>query len=295
MRVIEAFNGAVRALAVSPDGRFLAAAAENALAVWAWGDPRPLWSARSASSLAQLDFAPAGWLAVCGEGAMWVMAAHDGQQHLATERCAGGVAFAPDGKHLVASEEAPWGGDARLLRWTSPAWKPVTGFEEWPPFSRLAFSPDGQYLAGANRTRFELRIAVTGGLNGWGQPPPPKWGQPVRPRRHLFLSFTRDSQTLVAGWDDEFHVLETVNGTPRRKVRSPDAPFRDAAFTGTGRHLGTVDDTGAVRFWDAEAWQVVRAYDWHAGPLTRVAFTPDGAAGVCGTAAGQLVVFDLDD
>ena len=55
----------------------------------------------------------------------------------------------------------------------------------------------------------------------------------------------------------------------------------------------TIDGTGALTLWDAEYWQVVRTYDWRVGPLTRVAFTADGLTGVCGTEAGQLVVFDI--
>src|SRR5581483_2056985 len=171
-------------------------------------------------------FAPDGSrLAVCGDGTLRLFAARTGEEVRSAGRCAGGVAYAPDGRHLVASESAPWGGDhGRLCRWAVPEWREVAGFDDWPPFTRLAFSPDGQYLAGITPTRFELRIAVTGGLNGWGEPPPRKWGEAVRPRPHAFLGFSRDSDTLVAGWDDEFHVLDTVNGAARRRVRLPDAP-----------------------------------------------------------------------
>jgi hypothetical protein len=40
---------------------------------------------------------------------------------------------------------------------------------------------------------------------------------------------------------------------------------------------------------------VVREYDWGCGPLTCLAFTADGLAGVCGTADGRLVQFDVDE
>jgi WD40 repeat protein len=301
MRVFNAFSGAVHALAVSPDGRFLAAvSAVGEIAVWDWATGVERDRVRRQYPAIQLAFAPdSAWWATVVDGPVEIIGL---DRHLLVRlppssyrAFAGGIAFTPDGKHLVASETATWDSEPGLVRWTVPGWKPATGFDEWPPFARLAFSPDGQYLAGINPTRFELRIAVTGGLNGWGQPPPPEWGQRIKARSHLFLSFAHDSQTLVAGWDDEFHVLETVNGTPRRKVRAQDAPFRDAAFTGSGRHLGTVDGTGTLKLWDAEGWQVVRAYDWQVGPLTRVAFTADGLAGICGTGAGQLVVFDLDE
>jgi hypothetical protein len=109
-----------------------------------------------------------------------------------------------------------------------------------------------------------------------------------------FVSFSPDSQALVCGWDAELHVVETFGGRGLRRVNAPGVPFHDAAWTGTGRHVGTVDGTSVLRLWDAGTWAVDRAYDWNAGALVCVAFAADGLAGVCGTDRGQLVLFDLD-
>jgi hypothetical protein len=35
--------------------------------------------------------------------------------------------------------------------------------------------------------------------------------------------------------------------------------------------------------------------DWRCGPLTALAFTPDGTAAAVGTDDGRVVLFDLDD
>ena len=109
-----------------------------------------------------------------------------------------------------------------------------------------------------------------------------------------FVGFTRDSGTCAFGWDGEVRVLDIATGTSK-EVRRVDAPFRDAAFTGSGRHLATVEGTGRLKLWDVKAWQVAREYDWECGPLTCLAFTADGTAGVCGTADGRLVQFDVDE
>lgn len=301
MRVVDAFRRSVRALTVSPDGRFLAAADDaGEVAVWDWASGGEHHRVRRPYEVAQLAFSPnSAWWAVGGAGTIDVYS--PGQQlpmRLAAApdyALLGAVAFSPDGKRFVASEATAWHRNSRLARWGVPDWKRADGAYDSDLFLRLAFSPDGQYVAGASTYRFELRIAVTGGLNGWGQPPPEKWGRPIRPRDRFFVTFSRDSQTLAAGWQDEFHVLDTRNGNPRRKVLTADAPVQDAAFTGSGRHLGTVHGSGELRLWDAETWQVGRTYDWRSGPLTRVAFTADGLAGVCGTASGRLVLFDLDE
>jgi len=299
MRVIDGFERAVRAVAVSADGRFLAAASSHVLAVWDWaGGER--WRAACGSG-PQLAFSPDGeWLATCAGNDLQVWPT-DGRPPARPavapgSPLGGGVAFAPDGKHLVAGRNGPttWPlvavpGVGRLERWAVPSWQPAPGIDYWEAFPRLEFSRNGDFLAGIHPFGCQLRFARVGGRQG-----------EVRRRgraggTHPFLSFAPDSRTLLCGWDDELHVVDTGNGREaRREIRSPDAPFRDAAFTGSGRHAGTVDGAGVLRLWDAEAWEVERAFDWGAGPLTCLAFTADGLAGVCGTAAGQLVLFDLE-
>ena len=175
---------------------------------------------------------------------------------------------------------------AQLDRWELPAWRPATGFDFWSPFQRLSFSPNGEFLAGIDTDTFELRIAVTGGLNGRHR---------VRYVGDGFFAFVRDSQSVVFGWETELHVMETRAGAIVRKIVSPADAFVDAAFVGSGQLLATVDGTSAIRLWSTETWEVVREYDWNAGGLTSVIATTDGLAGVCGTDAGHVLVFDVDE
>ncbi|MBN9119664.1 MAG: WD40 repeat domain-containing protein, partial [Planctomycetes bacterium] len=180
-----------------------------------------------------------------------------------------------------------------------PGLRPERGFPYWSPFRRLAFSPNGVYLAGiwpgilrrrAEPARFELRYAASGGPDCSWPPTGDRAFESVG-----FVSFSHDSSTCVFGWEGEFHVLDTSTGTRSGDVRRVEARFRDAAFTGSGHLFATVEETGRLKLWDPKAWQVVREYDWGVGPLTSLAFTADGSAGVCGTAAGQLVQFDVDE
>ena len=110
-----------------------------------------------------------------------------------------------------------------------------------------------------------------------------------------FLAFARDSQRVVFGWETELRVMETRAGAVIKRVTSPGEAFADAVFVGSGQLLATVDGSSTMRLWSAETWEVVREYDWNAGGLTCVTATVDGLAGVCGTDAGRIVVFDVDD
>ena len=304
-RVIDAFDEPVRTVAVSPDGRFLAAAGGNHLAVWNWVTGTEAFWVSGISigedGVGQLAFTTDGsWLAVAARYSVIRFAPASGDQvGIPSGRCAGGIAVSPDGKTLVATRAGDQH-NVTLERWELPAWRAASGFDFWSPFERLAFSPNGEYIAGINRAAFELRFANSGGLNG-RQEPAGDWqrGRGWRVQRErpdsAFFSFVRHGEVVVFGWDAEFRVMETQTGHVQRRVVSPDAAFLDAVSLGSGRQLATVDGTPILRVWSADTWEVMRGYDWNAGGLTCVTATADGLAGVCGTDTGKVVVFDVDE
>jgi WD40 repeat protein len=301
MRIIEACDGAIRTVAVSPDGRLVAASpVRGPCALYDWLSGAVALPLSLASACDQFAFPPDGrWMAHVQGGELWFDNCSDplAPPHLKGP-FAGGVAVAPGGKVLVAARAGRPNG-ATLGRWSLPGFQPLSGFDFWSPFRKLAFSPDGQFLAGIGPgsregfrpepAEFELRFAASGGLDYRHRGAAPGAGGPTG-----FVGFTRDSSLCAFGWGGEFHVLDTSTGTGRYSRRVV-ASFRDAAFTASGRHLATVGEDGRLTLWDAGSWEPVREYDWGCGPLTCLAFTADGSAGVCGTADGRLVQFDVDE
>lgn len=289
MRVIDAKLGEVRAVAVSPDGRFVAAAGADGFGAFAWATGAPVPLVRSREWSEQLAFGPAGgWVAR--------VARHGLRLEEVTRPVllppsangpySGGVAVTPDGKALVATSVRAF--KSRLDRWALPALKPLSGFDVGSPFRRLAFSPDGEFLGGVWGEGFELRFAATGGLDHRRAAP-----------RYLgfpgpgFVTFDRDSTTCAFGWENELHTLDISSGTSKPGPTVA-AHFRDAAFSPGADLFATVGDDGRLKLWNPAAWAVTCEYDWGCGPLTCLAFTADGSAGVCGTADGRLVQFDVD-
>jgi hypothetical protein len=297
MRVIEAFDKPIRTVALSPDGRFVAAATEHELVVCSWDTGEKTSGPFAIRNVSQLAFRANGTAlvyAIHQSGVFWISPTTSpneafvgaGAKVVSNGSFAGGVAVSPDGKTLVATH-AGHHQRVKLNRWSLPTWRPLTGFDFWSPFQRLAFSPNGEFLAGINRVSFELRIAVTGGLNGRQQP--------RDATSTAFLTFPRHGDIVVFGWDKEFRVMETRAGNVLMSIASPGKPFVDAAFTGSGRHLSTVDGTDVMRVWSADSWEVIRGYDWRAGGLTCIAAATDGLTGVCGTNSGRLIAFDVDE
>lgn len=301
MRIIEAFAGPVRTAAVAPDGRFVAASADREFGLFDWFTGEPVFRLAAPAPVAQFAFDPGGrWLA-CGwaDQPLTLIELEPVQSRTALfSNHAGGVAVSADGKKLVAMQGAA-GARCRFAVWELPGLKARSGFDDWPAFARLALSRNGEFVAGigpgvAHRFRpvpatFEIRFAVSGGkdyhyppLNGPASPVPG------------FVSFTRDSTTCAFGWEREFHVVDLSTGTTRY-VRRVEAVYTGAGFTGIGHQFATADAFGVLKLWDGRVWQVTREYDWQCGPLTCLAFAPDGAAGACGTTTGQLVQFDVDE
>ncbi len=287
MRVIEADLGEVRAVAVSPDGRFVAASDEKTFGTFHWATGKPVPEARRSGASEQVAFAPtSAWSARVSRGQLCLEPVAPLAGLFAP--LAGGVAVSPNGKTLVATT-AGSGNQAKLERWTLPALRPFIGFDGWQPFTRLGFSPNGEFLAGIHTFGFELRFAASGGID---------YRHRMRKDRRFtapgFVSFDRDSSTCAFGWADEFHLLDISTGTSKPGPRV-EAQFRDAAFLPSGQHFATIGDDGRLKLWNPQTWVVVREYDWECGALTCLAFTADGSAGVCGTADGKLVQFDVDE
>lgn len=301
MRLIDlgGSDGEVRTAAVSPDGRFLAASSAGGwMSVFEWATGEPLRRLPLGAVCDQFAFTPDGQLAYVHHTTLRLdPLGTDAKPTELGGNFAGGVTVSADGKALLASRAGPANG-AKLDKWALPGLRRQLGFDGLSPFRKLALSPNGAYLAGiwsgiarrrAEPARFELRYAASAGLD--------LRYPPTGDRAHTapgFAAFAHDSGTCAFGWEDEFHVLDISTGTSRY-LRRVEAPFRDAAFTGSGRLFATAEESGVLKMWDPRSWQVVREYEWGCGPLSCLAFTADGTAGVCGTQSGQLVLFDVDE
>jgi WD40 repeat protein len=309
MRIIDVSDSPIRSVAVSPDSRFVVALGQySRCAVFRWTTGDRLRLFPTGAHYEQLAFftRTGDWVAYIRQGVLHVdrlspitvLAERDEDSVQMTGEFTGGVAVSPDGKKLVAMQISQ-ANRAKLAVWELPSLRPQYGFDDWPPFQRLAFSRNGEYLAGiwgGSRRGWQSTPAVFGirfAKSGGGDFKYPPMGGPVYDTTG-FVSFTHDSSTCAFGWAGEFHLLDLSTGTSRY-LRRVEAHFSDAAFTGSGRHFATVDDTGVLKLWDVRTWQVVHEYDWQCGPLTCLTFTADGTAGVCGTRDGRLVQFDVDE
>jgi WD40 repeat protein/serine/threonine protein kinase len=279
--ILTGHNGMLNSLAFSPDGKTLAVADVNdkAVKLWDLATRQPIGTLRDHEKWVWfLAFAPDGrTLASVGVDLvirLWDVPA----QKLAAKLQLGGypdsIAFSPDGKLLAAGNSA---GNVQV--WDLSSKQKV---RELPGASKFQFSPDGTLLAGISGNTVRLWDVAT-------------W-QPVADELKggkaavAGLAFAPDGSTLATG--DAVGTLRLWDVAQKREVASRRIHASDVAslaFSPDGRRLATSGAGSAVKLWavaprtesipfhdDVTLLQEVATFTGHRGPVTCVAFSPDG-------------------
>jgi WD40 repeat protein len=255
-------EGAVTALAFSPDGRWLATGSED--------DAVRLWDMAAAD--------PAAAPTVLSGHEDWVNA----------------LAFSPDGRWLATGSS-----DATVRLWDmaaadrAAAPTVLSGHEE--AVSALAFSPDGRWLAtGSNDKTVRLwdmaaadpaaAPTVLSGHEGG------VWA----------LAFSPDGRWLATGSEDAAARLwDMAAADPAAAptvLSGHEGGVWALAFSPDGRWLATGSEDGAVRLWDMAAADPAAAptvLSGHEGAVWALAFSPEGRWLATGSSDATVRLWDM--
>jgi WD40 repeat protein len=271
------FDGKVKSVVFSPDGKTLAAGgADRSQQVKLW-DVATKQKVRAfswkegiyADGASSIAISPNGRTLAAGNAnntvILWDLAT--GQQLLHFEHTAGvfSVTFSPDGQTLalgcqnntVSLWDVATGEEIRTLKGHSRS-----VFE-------VAFSPDGQTLASAGYdsklilwevAKGEASLTLEAGRKGV-----------------ISIAFSPDGETIAAGYGDHtIRLWDVATGEVIHTFEGHADSVYSVAFSPDGRMLASGSMDNMVRLWDVATGQGLRTLGGHIQYVSSVAFSPGG-------------------
>ncbi|RAN97438.1 putative cytosolic iron-sulfur protein assembly protein CIAO1 like protein [Micromonospora saelicesensis] len=306
IRMLTGKNQTMYTVALSPDGRLLAAAVDTTIRLWdVVSGPRPVPLGDPLTGPTgpgySITFSPDGRTLAVGSGDhrvhRWDLSDSANPVQLPPLVDAGNtvysVAYRPDGRVLAAASAD---GTARLYDTTDRAHPTLIGAGLASPSGAksLTFHPGG-------------RILAVGGVDGtirlWdvARPHlPGRLSQPAGPSKEVGqVAFSPDGRTLAAGSTDfTTHIWDVSH--PARPVRlgpaltGPKSFVNAVAFSPDSSLLGvgSSDPAIGVQIYDLASRRITATLP-HPAPVTAVHFSPDGRAVVTSSNDGTARLWPL--
>ena len=255
-----------RSAAFSPDGRWIATAAERVI----------LWDAATFTKIVPLEYESIVWSVGFSPDGQWLVSTHgDGailvwdaarRERVANLREHSGgvraVAYSPDGKRVATASE-----DQSVIVWDAQrGQKEAVLVGHQTRVTAVKFSPDNQWLAS---------VGQDGSVIRWNL-------QQRKPQLTLRSSQAIDYSYCVAispngRWIATTHgVYDADSGVRAVRLVGEWGTIYGTAFTPDGRGLVTVTDRGNVVLWDTQTWQLVEQQHWAETPLVTLSLSRDG-------------------
>jgi WD40 repeat protein/tRNA A-37 threonylcarbamoyl transferase component Bud32 len=267
-----------RALAVSPDGRRLAAAAPNQVFVWDLKDERaPRVYPDDEQPPDRLVFSPCGSTLVAVTGGRQVSTRDlaTGRRRVIVSLEPGRVgsinlAFSPDGSRLALHCDCHPDGAMPVA-----VWRIATGLREkvFPgrrTFQYISFAADGAslYLGGDH----DLSI--------WRPDQAASFENFTKHHDEVCaVAFAADGATVASGGHDKtLRLWEPATGRELAALRGHEATIAALAFRPDGRVIasGVLEARDNVKLWDVATGRLTKTLTGHTDHVRSVAFAPDG-------------------
>ncbi len=277
--------GPVRAVAIAPDGTWLASGSdEGSVRIWdpVTGELRGTLAGRAGMTLA---IAPDGtWLASADDdGSVRIWDAASGEPRATLAGHAGrvtAVAIAPDGTWLASA-----GDDGSVQVWDAASGEPrATLAGHAGRVTAVAIAPDGTWLASAGD---DGSVQVWDAASG-----EPRATLAGHAGRVTAVAIAPDGTWLASAGDDgSVQVWDAASGEPRATLAGHAGPVTAVAIAPDGTWLASAGGDGSVRVWDPATNRPEDALIAHIRHTFAVAFAPDGTWLASGT-YGSVRIWD---
>jgi WD40 repeat protein/serine/threonine protein kinase len=284
------FSSDVRSLALSPDGRFLAAGGNQKVAMLEIATRREVADLPPSGWANSVDFSPTATNILATGGGEGIVDLWD----ISTGEIVGTLsgypnaisraAFSPDGKKLAIAGWGTtlqlWDVERKVNLWTANAMLPI---------ETVLFTTDGASLiSGGGAIGNPLVWDVGTGKKLASLPP-----------QHRALAFSLalspDGKNLATGGVDSSVIVWDLSARrPLITMLGHIGPVLSLTFAQDGKHLASGGADHTVRVWDLLSGKQTRLLRGHRGPVNVVVFAPDGGSIFSASEDGSVKVWNLN-
>src|SRR5262245_56871152 len=319
----------VRAVAVAPDGKHVAAGRGNQVHVFEAKDPpeakkgdtKKDWvfvktlvdpdlktpdgkeaKAAHISLVESMAFSPDGKTLATGsfqEVTLWDFETGEPLARVggfADKVCA--IAYAPDGKSFATGGGAPTeDGEVKVFAASGKPLYEIKGAHSDTVFG-VAFGPDGTLLATCGADKFVKVFELPHEGFGWPLPPGPKTPRQVKQfeghTHHVMgVGWTPDGKKLAScGADNVVKIWDYEKGEKVRDMQGHQKQVTTLAFVGKTPQFLTGSGDASVRMWNAENGGNVRSFPGAPDFVYSVSASPDGTVVASGCEDGIVRVYN---
>jgi WD40 repeat protein/predicted dehydrogenase len=291
---VTGFRGWVMRVAISPDGKTVAAGSDGEVKLIDVKSRGVTGTLKTRPGMIRaLAYSPDGKLLAVGgyqSLRLWDPLTRkpvkDLDGHTGQVTC---VAFFPNGKRLVSSCQ-----DESVRVWDVASGKELKRIGEFDyPVNGVAVSPDGKWIATASGDEFrvtraglvKLWNAESGKEKTWTGKDKDGNPQIVRLVEHEkaanSVAFSPDGRTLIStSFDEKINVYDLKTGRPLGYFNGHYRPTNDAVFLSDGEIVvsaggGRAKKRNMVMVWNLKTGDEFIEMEGHRAPVTSVAVTPD--------------------
>jgi len=289
------------AVAISPDGRVLAAASGGTIRLWWVTGGVPLYTLGGhISPIYDLAFSPDGSLLastsrdntvrlwrVADGVLLWTWSGPEGSMRLVGDSLTGSemrdVVFSPDGAYVAARSLRQY---VVLLRTSDGALLHTLrsrdeGFNDW---GSLAISPDGEVLALGSGPFFGGRISFWRVPDGTLLETLDEAGDDV-----AGLAFSPDGGLLASGnYSGTIYLRQLPEADPVLAIEGYGDLVKELVFSPNGEMLASLDVSGVPRLWRVADGSPVEIPDVFWGEVQDVGVSPDGQMVAVAAGSGDV-------
>lgn len=185
--------------------------------------------------------------------------------------------FSPDEQQIASVDSY-----GKAYIWDFKTFSKLT---EFPGFSFISYSPDGQFVVTGGEKSCVNIWSVSGKLFKSLEGHSDRVNHAVFSPNNLWIA--------SASFDKTIRIWEFETGQLMHILKGHSDIIWHVAFSPDNKFLASAADDKKIMVWDCKSWEIVATFEEHYGRVNSIAFSPDGSKLISVSSDGRAIIWDM--